>query len=156
MRGALATLFLLGACATTPGNDVARVSREFPLGASRAEVEAAVSAHCADSLVHEYRGAEAAPYIEQTQIDCLGYVFAGGRRKIELLINEGALGFYWILLTTPELENTRTALQSEFGTPTCITADYTIFESASTALRRDPAEILVATPSDFAAITGGC
>lgn len=129
---------------------------DFPLGASRATANATATAHCERIETHEYRGAEAAPYTEQTQIDCFGYAFSGAPRKLELLINEGELGFYWLLLDEANRAAITASMTQRFGAPTCVTADYTIFAGNQVAIRRDPPEVLVALPADFTAITGGC
>lgn len=154
----LALALALTACASAGGgeNEVRLVMERFPLQSTQADLAVPVTRYCASSSMREYTPAEAAPYSRQSQIDCEGYAFRGAGRKLELLINEGALGFYWLMIAPQELAATREALIETFGAPTCETERYTIFNRASVALRREPAEILVALPPDFQAITGGC
>lgn len=147
---------LLSACAHRPADELDLLIQRFPLGATEAELSASIAAHCERAVVHRYSPEQAAPYREQTQIDCFGYPFAGAPRKIELLINEGALGFYWLLIEPDEREHARRMLVERFGPPACENAQDTIFAAQSVALRAEPAEILVSQRTDFEAITGGC
>lgn len=126
------------------------------LGASLEEARAAARAHCGSVRETEYSAELAAPYSEQTQIDCIGYVFAGAPRKIELLVNDGALGFFWLMIEPRELDTARATLRDQYGAPDCVNADYTGHMARGVAVRNDPAEYLFAIPSDFAAITNGC
>lgn len=156
IAAAVAFAALSLSCATVQRDEVAALMARFPLGATQDGLAAALERHCTDLAVHHYSAEQAAPYRQQVQIDCMGYQFRGAPRKLELLINEGELGFYWLLLDASELEATRTLLMDRFGAPTCLTARDTIFGAAGVALRREPAEILVAADEDFRAITGGC
>lgn len=143
-------------CAACASNEVAAIKGRFPLQSEYELVTDAATAHCAETALHHYQGAEAAPYSEQVQIDCLGYRFAGAPRKLEFLVNEGSLGFYWILLEPGDLPSVRRAFVARFGEPTCTNELYMIFSEEGTALRSEPAEVLVALPAELNAITGGC
>lgn len=157
LRSAVCSALLLVAltgCASSPPSELDTLRQRFPLGATHQQLSASIAAHCANAVVHEYTPAEAAPYAQQTQVDCFGYMFAGKPRKIELLINEGRLGFYWLMLD--EFETTQASLSTQLSNPACISADYVIYEDDAIALRREPIEILVSLAPDFRAITGGC
>lgn len=150
----LAALVCAGCAA--PGAELGLLQERFLLGASLEETRLAAHAHCGSVRETEYSAELAAPYVNQTQIDCIDYVFGGAPRKIELLVNDGALGFLWLMIEPSELDAALAALRSQHGAPDCVNADYTGYAAQGVAIRNQPAEFLVATPSDFAAITRGC
>jgi len=152
MRGLLIALICTG-CATAP-DELALLRERFALGATLEQTRAAARTHCAAFTEVAYDAAMSAPYREQTQIDCHGYAFDGAPRKLELLVNEGELGFYWLLMEGGELAAARAQLRRQFGAPDCVNADYVGFESQGVALRNEPPELLIARPGDFGPITG--
>jgi hypothetical protein len=154
--GTVLSLLALACCASPAQSGLDALMQRFPLGATHQDLSASIAAHCQEAVVHEYTAEQAAPYAQQTQVDCLGYEFSERPRKLELLINEGRLGFYWLLLEPAEIEATQSGLVRQLGQPTCESERDVIFEEAAIALRREPAEILVSMPEDFQAITGGC
>jgi hypothetical protein len=133
-----------------------RLQARFGLGLDRDSVHAAAKSHCARFDTLTYDAAQAAPYASQVQVDCFGYQLFGKARKIELLVNEGRLGFYWIMVDKEELSAIRRRLHGTVGDPLCETHQYVIFKGERVALRFDPAEVLVGLPPDVRAITGGC
>lgn len=156
IRGACVLAALLCAGCAAPRVELGLLQERFLLGASLEETRSAARAHCGSVRETEYSAELAAPYAAQTQIDCIDYVFGGAPRKIELLVNDGALGFLWLMIEPRELDAARAALRNQYGAPDCVNADYTGYAAHGVAVRNEPAEYLVATPSDFAAITGGC
>lgn len=147
------TAALCASCTSGLHPDVASLQRDFPLGSSLQQVRAAAALHCASMSEREFTPEESAPYAQQAQIDCRGYQWRGAPRLIELLVNEGELGFYWVLVNENELAALQRDLRAQ-GEPACSTADYVSYPAFKAAVRTAPPELLIAEPAAFAAITG--
>lgn len=157
------SMIVAGLAALTPTScapaqeELAAIAAQFPFGSDVEAVAARAVELCDGIEQRSYDAAMAAPYDEQSQVNCHGYRFLGEARTVEFMINDGALGFYWILLDSDDLERARATLETHFSAPSCETARDAVFTDANVALRREPPEILVAARAeDFSAITGGC
>lgn len=151
----LPLLALACACTAEPPDDLARLRADFPLGASLEQTRMAATEHCASVNETHYSPEMAAPYADQYQLDCEGYAFRGAPRKVELLVNDGALGFYWVLIESAELTSAETELRGTLGPPPCTNAEYrAAYPAQGVALRNEPAEFLIAEPEAFRQITG--
>lgn len=124
------------------------------LGRELAAVRSRVESECRHFEEFRYTGAAAAPWTEQTQIDCHGLAILGSRRKVELMFNEGVLEFVWILVEANELESLEMQLAEKFGAIVRQDDLYTLFAAGTVALRNRPPEILVATPEMMMELTG--
>ena len=109
---------------------------------------------CAKLEEIQYTGELAAPFEEQLQINCSGLHAFGAPREAEFMFNDGPLGHVWILVQEEELMELRRSLEKFFGPVVYETEAYAVFASGNMALRQTPPEILVATPTMIAEITG--
>lgn len=151
---ALLVCIACAACTAAPADDLSRLQANFPLGATLEQTRQAAAEHCASVNETHYSPELAAPYADQYQLDCEGYVFRGAPRKVELLVNDGALGFYWVLIESAELSAAEGDFRRTLGPPPCANAEYrAAYPEAGIALRNTPAEFLIAEPQAFQQIT---
>lgn len=124
------------------------------LGETLNDLRPVLDEYCRRTEQIEYTGEMAAPFTEQTQIDCADVPILGAPRKVEFLFNDGPLGHVWVHLERDEIERVHEQLQEEFG-PVVYESDHDrVYSSETIALRRRPPEVLVATPSLIRDITG--
>jgi hypothetical protein len=89
---------------------------------------------------------------KQMQIDCEGFVFRGAPRHVEFVMGDNALKMVWLMVTAPEMDSLRAAMQARYGAPTHSNANYVAFEQDGTALRLGKGEILFYAPELQAAM----
>lgn len=148
----LAWLGLLAAGALAADGPL--LPRAIQIGQPAAALRGLLAEDCQGAEELHYTGEMAAPFTEQTQINCFGLEVLGARREVELMFNDGPLGHVWIHVGSEELEKVARILAAEFG-PVVFSGDgYRVFERATVALRSDPPEVLVATRELIAEMTG--
>lgn len=142
-------LAFLGAvqAAGAPGG----VSIGQSLGAARPVINEA----CQRTEEKSYRGAMAAPAKEvQVQIDCYELEAYGRPRKVEYMFNDGVLAFIWVLVDADELADLEADLSERHGKVVYEKGSYRVFADGVIALRKDPPEILIASPEMMHDLTG--
>ena len=120
--------------------------QEFTFGESFNSIKEKISDRCVSM---EYRDIVpiTAPLakISQKQIDCLGFVYAGKPRKVELIFQDDQLDIVWILIPIDERDEIISTFSSIYGDPS-MTIDFgTIFLQVNAAVRSDPSEVLFAS-----------
>ncbi|MDF1698905.1 MAG: hypothetical protein P1U56_23830 [Saprospiraceae bacterium] len=78
----------------------------------------------------------------QSQLDVHGFMYAGKKRKAELIFADDALDIVWILTEAEEEEKFIEKFESMYGAPTHITNEATFFINDATAVRNTPHEVL--------------
>jgi hypothetical protein len=79
---------------------------------------------------------------KQTQIDCLGFPYAGFPRKVEAVFADGELALVWILTGKQEEPRVRDALIAAYGDPVRVGDDSEVFGDGTVVLRKDKPEVL--------------
>lgn len=79
----------------------------------------------------------------QTQVNCLGFEYAGFHRKVEAVFGDGVLELAWILTGGGEESRVRRALVEEFGEPEAVSEIWEVFHGGRIALRKDKPEVLM-------------
>lgn len=155
MRRTVPGVTILAALLLTGCSDPAfEWPRTFQVGAMPDALRPLLAADCDSLAEHHYTGAVAAPFTEQTQVDCLGLDVLGARRKVEFLFNDGPLGHLWVLLDSTEVGRIDSLLTGEFGPVVHRSPEYHVYRAGTVALRFAPPEVLVATPTLVAELTG--
>ena len=78
----------------------------------------------------------------QSQLDCIGFIYAGEKRKVELIFADDALDMIWILTEAEEESLFIEEFKKLYGEPTHIKEDVTFFLNDGVAVRNKPHEIL--------------
>ena len=78
----------------------------------------------------------------QSQLDCEGFIYAGKKRKVELIFADDALDMIWILTEAEEEISFIREFKKLYGEPTHVKEDITFFLNDGVAVRNKPHEIL--------------
>lgn len=78
----------------------------------------------------------------QSQLDCYGFMYAGKKRKVELIFADNYLDMIWILTDSDEEEGFIKEFKNHFGEPTHIKSDAVFFINNGAAVRNKPHEIM--------------
>ncbi len=78
----------------------------------------------------------------QSQLDCEGFMYAGKKRKVELIFADDALDMIWILTEADEEKLFIDEFKKLYGEPTHIKEDVTFFLNDGVGVRNKPHEIL--------------
>ena len=81
----------------------------------------------------------------QKQIDCLGFIYAGKPRKVELVFQDNQLDLIWILLPSEEKVRVINELTRLYGKPSMVIDYGTVYLQANAAYRNAPSEVLFAS-----------
>ena len=81
----------------------------------------------------------------QKQIDCFGFLYAGKKRKIELVFQDDQLDLIWILIPADEKEEIISKMNELYGAPSMVINYGTIYLQANAAFRNEPSEVLFAS-----------
>lgn len=81
----------------------------------------------------------------QKQIDCYGYLYAGKKRKVELVFQDDQLDLIWILIPSDEKEEVIRKMDELYGEPSMVIDYGTIYLQANAAFRNEPTEVLFAS-----------
>ena len=135
-------------------DSVTPLPRTIQIGALPDLLRPVLAQDCSNTDEVFYKGAEAAPFTHQMQINCSGLLAFGKTRRAEFLFNDGPLGHVWIMVEPDELPGLRVLLEQSFGPVVYTSASYLVFASGTVALRTDPPEVLVATSKLISEITG--
>lgn len=140
----LLSLALTAGCATYPYS----VSKpeEFVLGESYDTTRHNALNMC-ESISEKDIVPITAPLAEksQKQIDCLGFMYAGKPRKVELVFQDDQLDLIWILIPNNEKAVVVNELTELYGEPSMVIDYGTIYLQANTAFRNTPSEVLFAS-----------
>ncbi len=112
-------------------------------GASTAELERALAAHCPKLNTRKINP----PFLsgvknEQLQIDCDGFQFRHRGRHVEFVIRDDRLVMVWLMVEPGEQDGIVRDMRKALGAPTRSNGKYVAFEDHRTAWRFKPAEIL--------------
>jgi hypothetical protein len=143
---------LIANCAV--GGQKSTLPRTIHLGSMPSALRPLLAEDCSKTEELHYTGKMAAPFDDQVQINCSNLDVFGARRDVEFMFNDGPLGHVWILIRAEESSDLRRSLEEAFGPVVYETQSYAVFASGNVALRRDPPEVLVATPNLITEITG--
>lgn len=143
---------LIAGCAVSGSESP--LPRTIQLGSTVESLRPLLAEDCSQTEELHYTGEMAAPFGEQTQVNCTGLDIFGARRRAEFMFNDGPLGHVWIFIQADETVEIRRNLVESFGQVAYETPDYAVFASGTVALRQDPREVLVATPKLIAELTG--
>jgi hypothetical protein len=147
MRATVPSVTLLATLLITGCNNPAfEWPRAFQVGAMPDSLRPLLTADCDRLEEHHYTGATAAPFTEQTQVDCFGLQVLGAQRKVEFLFNDGPLGHLWVHVDSTELGRIDSLLIREFGPVVHRSPEYHVYRAGTVALRFAPPEVLIATP----------
>ncbi len=78
----------------------------------------------------------------QSQLDVHGFMYAGKKRKVELIFADDTLDIVWILTDAHEEQQFVNHFKSLYGEPTHSTPEATFFITNATAVRNKPHEVL--------------
>jgi len=148
----LGCVALIAGCAVTSPESA--LPRTIQLGGTLESLHPLLAEDCSQTEVLHYAGELAAPFHQQVQVNCMGLDVFGARRKVEFMFNDGPLGHVWIFIQPAETVKIRRDLARAFGEVVYETPDYAVFASGTVALRQDPREVLVATPTLITELTG--
>ena len=81
----------------------------------------------------------------QKQIDCFGFLYAGKKRKIELVFQDDQLDLIWILIPNDEKDDVISEMNELYGEPSMVIDYGTIYLQANAAFRNEPTEVLFAS-----------
>lgn len=118
--------------------------------ANQSEVEALAARLCTRHRTREISPPFLTNVRIQTQVDCEGVEFWGGRRRAEFVIGDGRLEMVWILIEPAELGRAGAAMAAAYGPPTARREEISGHPAHRTALRGEPAEILFYSPRQAA------
>ena len=126
--------------------DVAR-PQVFAFGSTVAAMQARLAPLCASlrlKVVLPMTGPLAKE--SQQQIDCDGFVYAGQPREVELVFQDDRLDLVWILIPEAEREAMIEAFNAHYGAPSLQISFGTIYLQVNAAVRRQPSEVMFASP----------
>ena len=78
----------------------------------------------------------------QIQLDVQGFMYAGKKRKAELIFADGILDMVWVLTTPEEEQKLISSFEKLYGSPTHKKEDVTFFLNDGVAVRNNPHEVL--------------
>jgi hypothetical protein len=112
-------------------------------GASMEDLIISLTPLC-DSIVEKKNEPIQLPTVvnTQSQLDCYGFMYAGDKRKVELIFADNYMDMIWILTGSDEEENFIKEFKNHFGEPTHIKSDATFFINNGAAVRNEPHEVM--------------
>ena len=149
-RCAWGVVLLLGCGGSSPETSLHRAIR---LGKSLETLRPVFEEGCAHLEEVRYTDEMAAPFDEQTQVNCSGLEILGARRDVEFLFNDGPLGHVWILIEPEEATSMLTTLEKIFGEVVYETEGDRVLPLGPWRCAARP-EILVGAPDIITALTG--
>ena len=115
----------------------------FEFGSTMAQIEQSILPF-SDSLNKKMNEPIQLPTAKnfQSQLDVFGFVYAGQKRKVELVFADDALEMIWILTKADEEGLFIEKFKKLYGEPTHIKDDITFFLNNGVAVRNKPHEVL--------------
>ena len=115
----------------------------FEFGASKKEIIEKIKLYCETIEERTIEPIQLPTALNsQTQLDCTGFVFAGKKRKVELVFADDRLDMIWILTEAEEEKGFIEKFTNSYGAPTHIVEDATFYINNGAAVRNMPHEIL--------------
>ncbi|WP_049723752.1 hypothetical protein [Gilvimarinus polysaccharolyticus] len=81
----------------------------------------------------------------QMQIDCIGLLYAGKPRKVELVFQDDQLDLIWILIPIEEKDEVIESMSKLYGEPSMVIDYGAIYLNVNAAVRNEPTEVLFAS-----------
>ena len=132
-----------GFTACTHNSEIVTKPLPFEFGSTMAEIEQNMLPLC-DSLHKKMDEPIQLPTAkkDQSQLNCFGFMYAGKKRKVELIFADDTLDMVWILTEAEEESMFVENFKELYGEPTHIKEDVTFFLNDGVAVRNNPHEVL--------------
>ena len=134
---------IIGFTSCTTNSEIVTKPIPFKFGSTMLVVEQSILPLC-DSINKKMDEPIQLPTAQkyQSQLDCIGFMYAGKKRKVELVFADDALDIIWILIEAEEEGLFIEKFKKLYGEPTHIKEDVTFFLNDGVAVRNKPHEVL--------------